>query len=163
MSAALLSAGAAAPVLVRRLRKHAAEALKGACAATGITAADLENNDRAVEATLILRKAPNTPIVRQTAVLLRWCIEFEERGHDDAVIGRILQALHGLDAAQRAEHQRVRAAQPRTVTEARRKAIVKAYKDRVSAGYKYGAVKHLANEFGYSRDTISDIVNGKKD
>lgn len=161
VTAALLSGRAAQPGLVRHLRQHAAEALHDACMAIGINAADLEDNDRAVVATLLLRKATSPPMVRQTAVLLRWCIQFEEHGPDDVAVGRILQALQGMEAAQRGEHQRARATQERKVTEAHRKAIRKAYKDRVAAGDKYGAIKDLTNQFPYSRDTISDIVNDK--
>lgn len=98
---------------LQRLRRHAAQHLQDACERVGITVADLADNDRAVVASLLFRKAAASSREHQAAVLMRWCIEAQERidGTLDAsfdgtpICMRIVLALRDMEGAIASEQQ----------------------------------------------------------
>ena len=162
---AVLLSRVAAPgthrAMIRGLRRHATVRLADACAALGITQADLEDNDRAVVACLMLQKARGKRSDRQAAALLRWCVQADEHGVDDAIVVRILQARRGLDAAVQGDQQAARRkGKPATVDggDEDRNARIQHRHARLVGLNHPSPTDATAIEFGLSRRTVQRIL-----
>lgn len=90
---------------LRAVRRHAEQRLHAACGRVGISVNDLADNDRAVVASLLFRKAEIERSERAAALLVRWCVEGEERGCDPSITTRIVQALRDMEVAVDGEGQ----------------------------------------------------------
>lgn len=165
--AVLLSATAspgARRAVLQRLRRHAEQRLHAACARIGITVDDLADNDRAVVANLLFQKAGIERSEAQAALLMRWCIEAEERGHDTLIATRIVQALRNMEKATTSELQRdKRKGKPATLDQidqqgAGRNADIKRMHARlVKAGHN-DATSRVAAAFNLSTRQIRRIL-----
>jgi hypothetical protein len=161
---AVLLSGTATPGARRSalqcVRRHAEQRLHAACERVGITVDDLADNDRAVVANLLFQKAGIERSERAAALLMRWCVEAEERGYDPLIATRIVQALRNMEKDLRSEQQRKRRKGKPASSDgdaSRNKRIVRFHARLTKAG-RGDATSATAAEFGLSTRTIRRIL-----